>query len=460
MIGICGVAMAGLAAMLRERGYNVTGSDAAVYPPMSTFLAEQQIAVRSPFGPDNLKPRPDLVVVGNAISRGNAELEAVLDERIAYASMADVLRDFFIRGHQSLVVTGTHGKSTTTSLLAWTLTTTGLDPSFMVGAIPKNFNTGYRLGRGRHFLLEGDEYDTAYFDKTPKFLHYLPDVVILNNVEFDHADIYSSLEEIGLQFRRLVNLIPRRGFLAVGADSAEAVACADKAFCPVETFGLKTTADWTARNFEEKPESTRFDVIYRGQPFARIETVLRGEHNARNILAALAVGRHVGLDGRQLAEAAASFQGVRRRLEQVAKVGEIRLLDDFAHHPTAIRETIETLRRIYKGARLTVLFEPRSATTKRKVFERDFIEVFALADRVLLARIFQPEKVPEADRIDLDRVVGELVGRGQQSAVFDDLDAMADEAAGRAQPPEVIITMSNGSFGGIQQKIFERLKSR
>lgn len=279
LIGICGTAMAGLAAMLKSRGYTVTGSDRNIYPPMSTFLEDQEIPVRSPFAAENLSPRPDLVVVGNAISRGNAELEQVLDLRIPYTSMADTIRDFFIRNHDSIVVTGTHGKSTTASLLAWALTEAGLDPSFLVGAIPNNFGAGYRLGNGRFFILEGDEYDTAFFDKTPKFLHYLPDVVVINNVEFDHADIYSSLEEILLQFRRLVNLIPRRGLLLVGADSANAVACASKAFCAVETFGLGSSADWTARDIDDGLGETRFQVLYRQKPVARIRTGLRGGYN-------------------------------------------------------------------------------------------------------------------------------------------------------------------------------------
>src|SRR5580704_2211290 len=367
LIGICGTAMASLAGMLQQRGFRVTGSDAAAYPPMSDFLASLGIPVHQPFAVKNLDPRPELVVVGNVVSRGNVELEHILDQRIPFASLPQVLHDEFLRGKEVLVVAGTHGKTTTTSLLAWIFQSAGLQPSFLIGGIAENFGSSFQLGEGKHFILEGDEYDTAFFDKGPKFLHYFPDAIILTSVEFDHADIYKDLDAVETAFKRLVNLVPRRGRIiafdgAAGeaAESASLERCLSKSFCPVERYGAGPRAGWRITNLKFEDGRTTWSVLKDGRAWADLEFPLAGEYNVWNATAAAAMAAAYRISKDEIAAALKTFKSVKRRLEVKAQVNGITIIDDFAHHPTAIAGTLKALRSRYAGARLWAILEPRS----------------------------------------------------------------------------------------------------
>jgi UDP-N-acetylmuramate: L-alanyl-gamma-D-glutamyl-meso-diaminopimelate ligase len=468
LIGICGTAMASLAGMLQERGFRVTGSDAAAYPPMSTFLESLGIPVAQPFAETNLDPRPDLVVIGNALSRGNVELEKVLDERIPFCSLPQILHDEFLVGKSVLVVSGTHGKTTTTSMLAWIFETAGLQPSFLIGGIAENFGRSFGLGDGKHFILEGDEYDTAFFDKGPKFLHYFPDSVILTSVEFDHADIYKDLDAVETAFKRLVNLVPRRGRI-VGfqaddrdndSDNANASIdrCLQKAFCPVERYGRSERAGWRIENLKLGEQQTSWSVLRSGKLWAEFEFALGGEYNVWNATAAAALAANYGIAKEAIAQALETFRSVKRRLEVKAEINGITIIDDFAHHPTAIEQTIRALRARYPQSRLWVVLEPRSNTLRRNVLQDALVRSLALADQVVLAAIFKSEAIPEAERLDLHRVVEEIGKRGKQARILADADAIADAIAPELRERDVVAILSNGGFGGIYEKLPQRLR--
>jgi UDP-N-acetylmuramate: L-alanyl-gamma-D-glutamyl-meso-diaminopimelate ligase len=466
LIGICGTAMASLAGMLQERGIHVTGSDAASYPPMSTFLESLGIPVAQPFAEANLDPRPDLVVVGNALSRGNVELERLLDERIPFCSLPQILHDEFLIGKDVLVVAGTHGKTTTTSMLAWIFETAGLQPSFLIGGIAENFGRSFGLGAGKHFILEGDEYDTAFFDKGPKFLHYFPDSVILTSVEFDHADIYKDLDAVETAFKRLVNLVPRRGRI-VGFDSGEISAesrgasidrCLQKAFCPVERYGISNRAGWRIANLKLDAERTSWSVLCDGKAWADFEFPLGGEYNVWNATAAAALAANYEISKDVIAQALETFRSVKRRLEVKAEVNGITIIDDFAHHPTAIEQTIRALRSRYPQSRLWVVLEPRSNTMRRNVLQDALARSLALADQVVVAAIFKSEAIPEAERLDLNRVVDEIRKRGKQARIFPDADAIVNAIAPELRERDVVALLSNGGFGGIYEKLPQRLR--
>ena len=466
--GICGTAMASLAGMLQERGFRVTGSDAAAYPPMSTFLESLGIPVAQPFAETNLDPRPDLVVIGNALSRGNVELEKVLDERIPFCSLPQILHDEFLVGKSVLVVSGTHGKTTTTSMLAWIFETAGLQPSFLIGGIAENFGRSFGLGDGKHFIIEGDEYDTAFFDKGPKFLHYFPDSVILTSVEFDHADIYKDLDAVETAFKRLVNLVPRRGRI-VGfqaddrdndSDNANASIdrCLQKAFCPVERYGRSERAGWRIENLKLGEQQTSWSVLRSGKLWAEFEFALGGEYNVWNATAAAALAANYGIAKEAIAQALETFRSVKRRLEVKAEINGITIIDDFAHHPTAIEQTIRALRARYPQSRLWVVLEPRSNTLRRNVLQDALVRSLALADQVVLAAIFKSEAIPEAERLDLHRVVEEIGKRGKQARILADADAIADAIAPELRERDVVAILSNGGFGGIYEKLPQRLR--
>ena len=459
LIGICGTAMASLAGMLQERGFRVTGSDAASYPPMSTFLDSLGIPVAQPFAEANLNPRPDLVVVGNALSRGNVELELLLDERIPFCSMPQILHDEFLVRKDVLVVAGTHGKTTTTSMLAWIFETAGLQPSFLIGGIAENFGRSFGLGDGKHFILEGDEYDTAFFDKGPKFLHYFPDSVILTSVEFDHADIYKDLDAVETAFKRLVNLVPRRGRI-VAFDSGESVdRCLLNAFCPVEHYGASERADWRIANLRLGEERTSWSVSRDGKHWADFEFPLGGEYNVWNATAAAALAANYGIAKDVIAKAFETFRSVKRRLEVKAQVNGITIIDDFAHHPTAIEHTIHALRARYPHSRLWVVLEPRSNTMRRNVLQDALARSLALADQVLIAAIFKSEAIPEAERLDLTRVIDEIKKRGKQARILSDADAIVNAIAPELRERDVVAILSNGGFGGIYEKLPQRLRA-
>jgi UDP-N-acetylmuramate: L-alanyl-gamma-D-glutamyl-meso-diaminopimelate ligase len=458
LIGICGTAMGSLAGMLKERGFRVTGSDAAAYPPMSTFLESLGIPVAQPFAEANLNPRPDLVVVGNALSRGNVELERLLDERIPFCSLPQILHDEFLAGKEVTVVAGTHGKTTTTSMLAWIFQTAAFQPSFLIGGIAENFGSSFGLGQGRHFILEGDEYDTAFFDKGPKFLHYFPDSVILTSVEFDHADIYKDLDAVETAFKRLVNLVPRHG-LIVGFDDGESIErCLHRAFCPVERYGMSERATWKITNLKFDPECTSWSVLRDGKPWADFQFPLAGGYNVWNATAAAALAAHYGVPPATIAQALATFRSVKRRLEVKAEVNGVTIVEDFAHHPTAIEQTLRALRSRYRGARLWVVLEPRSNTLRRNVLQDELAQSLAQADEVVVAGIFKSDAIPEAERLDLKRVAGEIQKRGKPARVLADADAIVNAITPELRAGDVVAILSNGGFGGIYEKLPERLR--
>ena len=459
LIGICGTAMASLAGMLKQRGFKVTGSDNAVYPPMSDFLAALNIPVSQPYSEANLKPRPDMVVVGNAISRGNPELEYVLDERIVFRSLPQVVQEQFLRTRESLVVAGTHGKTTTTSMLAWIFQTANKNPSFLIGGIAENFGSSFAVKQGRHFIIEGDEYDTAFFDKGPKFLHYLPQSTVLTSVEFDHADIYADLDAVKLAFKRLVNLVPRKGTIVAHDNDANVDACLAQAFCAVERYGFKRDSHWHIAGVKYDRERTTWRVQKDGKPWAELESELAGEYNVLNATAAAALASHYDISATKIAEAMKKFKSVKRRMEVKAEVAGITIIDDFAHHPTAIAGTLKAVRTRWPKARVWAIFEPRSNTLRRKVFEEELIKSLALADAVAIASVFRPEAIPEGQRLETAALVRGLKKAGRPASEFADADAIVEKVAPQLRPGEVVVILSNGGFGGIYEKLPQRLKS-
>jgi UDP-N-acetylmuramate: L-alanyl-gamma-D-glutamyl-meso-diaminopimelate ligase len=466
LIGICGTAMAAVAGMLKQRGFRVTGSDAAAYPPMSGFLEELGIPVAQPFDARNLEPRPDLVVVGNAISRGNVELEQVLDQRIPFCSLPQLLHEEFLRGKEVLVVAGTHGKTTTTSMLAWIFHTAGMQPSFLIGGIAENFGSSFHLGQGKHFILEGDEYDTAFFDKGPKFLHYFPDTVILTSVEFDHADIYKDLDAVETAFKRLVNLIPRRGrivaFDGVAGEhngSASLERSLSKAFCPVERYGAGARSDWHITNLKLEAGRTSWSVLHQGQPWAAFEFPLAGEYNVWNATAAAALAAGYGISKAEIAAALKTFKSVKRRLEVKAQVNGITIIDDFAHHPTAIAGTLKALRARYAGARLWAILEPRSNTLRRRVLQGDLARSLSLADQVIVAGVFRSEALLENERLDVRELAADIQKCGSRARLIADADAIVQTIAPEMRSGDVVAILSNGGFGGIYEKLPARLRA-
>ncbi len=465
LIGICGTAMASLAGMLKQRGFRVTGSDAAAYPPMSDFLRDLGIAVAQPFAAANLEPRPDLVVIGNAMSRGNVELEHVLDQRIPFCSLPQLLHDEFLRGKEVLVIAGTHGKTTTTSMLSWIFHSAGLEPSFLIGGIAENFGSSFHLGNGKHFILEGDEYDTAFFDKGPKFMHYFPDAIILTSVEFDHADIYKDLDAVETAFKRLVNLIPGRGRIiafdgAVGdaTESASLERCLAKAYCPVERYGAGEHAHWKVANLRLDPGRTAWTVLRNGQSWAEFEFALAGEYNVWNATGAAALAFSCGIPKEAIAHALRTFKSVKRRLEVKAEVNGITIIDDFAHHPTAIAGTLKALRARYAGARLWAILEPRSNTLRRRVLQNDLARSLALADEIIVANVFRSEAVPEDERLELPALAADIERNGRRARLLPDADAIVQTVAPEMRVGNVVAILSNGGFGGIYEKLPAQLK--
>ncbi len=452
--------MASLAAMLRDRGYQVSGSDDGIYPPMSDFLANRQIRILQGYDLENLRPDPDLVIIGNALSRGNPEIEYVLNFRLPYMSLPEAVKAFFLGNRIPVVITGTHGKTTTAAMIAWGLHVAGLQPDFLIGGLAENFESSYALGGGRYFLIEGDEYDSAFFDKGPKFMHYLPHVAVLGNIEFDHADIYPNLDSLRLQFARFINLIPERGYLAVGADSPIAMEVARKVFCAMETFGVGPDCEWGARDIVTGPGLTAFDVLYRGKLFRRIRLELIGAYNIRNALAATAILHRLGVSEDDIREAMGSFKGVRRRLQFLADIGGVRIYEDFAHHPTAVRETLQAVRQAYHPKRLWAIYEPRSATSRRNVFQAEIADALSHADCIAIPDLYRPEKVPEAERMSLARLIEDLRGRGREAWNLRDVAGIIQGVCEEARAGDLIVILSNGGFGGICKKLPAALRDR
>lgn len=437
---------------MQEKGIRVSGSDQNVYPPMSTFLTERKIEVISGYAEQNLGHHPDLVVIGNAISRGNPEAECVLDHKLPYCSLPELLKHFFIRGKRSLVVTGTHGKTTTTSLLAWVFEHNGFNPSFLIGGIPNNFGQGARFTESEWFIIEGDEYDTAFFDKRSKFVHYLPEVAIVNNLEFDHADIFPNLEAIKTSFKHFMRLIPRNGLLLGNGDDLNLGPLLNVTHCPVKRFGLGEGNAIQAFNLRYGPTATEFEI-----PSFKFHTNFVGELNVRNALAVVACAKHCGLKNHQIQSAFDTFKGIKRRMEVRGIAGGVTVLDDFGHHPTAIRETLSALRIKYPTQKLWAIFEPRSNTTRRNVFQTELAESFADADEVVVSQIARLELLPPEERLNPEKLMQDLTLSGKKAAYLTDADAIVNHVAQRAQGGEVIVVFSNGGFGGIHGKLLERL---
>jgi UDP-N-acetylmuramate: L-alanyl-gamma-D-glutamyl-meso-diaminopimelate ligase len=430
-VGVCGTAMASVAAMCRDIGHQVTGSDQNVYPPMSTFLEARGIRIAQGYRESNLDHRPDLIVIGNAMKRGNPEVERVLDERLRYCSLPELVRDRFLRGKHSIVVAGTHGKTTTTSLLAWVLEAAGLQPGFLIGGLPKNFpDGGAHLGQGPFFVIEGDEYDTAFFDKRSKFVHYRPDTVILNNIEFDHADIFPDLAAVKRAFRQLVAIVPRRGTIIANGDDANVREVVAGAPCAVEFFSL---SDY--------------------------QFPMPGTHNQRNAAAVATCAEKLGLGRDQIQSAFLSFAGVKRRMEVRGEAAGVTVLDDFAHHPTAIAETIRAIREKYPRQRVWALFEPRSNTTRRNVFQRELAESLALADGVFISRVDRLHELPEQERLDPEKVIATVRALGKPARYADGADEIVRELTPQLRAGDVVGVFSNGGFGGIHAKLLTRLQA-
>jgi UDP-N-acetylmuramate: L-alanyl-gamma-D-glutamyl-meso-diaminopimelate ligase len=460
LIGICGTAMATLAALLKRRGFEVRGSDQGVYPPMDEFLEREGIPVFAGYRADQITPDVSLVVVGNAISRGNPELETVLDRKIRYCSLPEALREHFLWGARPVVIAGTHGKTTTTALVAWLLAHAGLDPTALIGGIALNFGeagSSYRVGRGREFVIEGDEYDSAFFDKTAKFLKYLPDIAVINNIEFDHADIYADLDAVRLAFKRLTMLVPRTGMLLLGADSPDAAALATTAPSPVETFGLSADADWRGYDVSMADGMTHFTVGHGGSVVGRFVVPLLGTHNVRNAIGAIAVGQVLGITPATLAEGLRAFRGVKRRLEIVGRVNGVTVYDDFAHHPTAVTETIAAVRAGHPGQRVWAVFEPRSASSCRRIFQHDFARAFTGADETVLARVFR-STLPEPERLSVEQLVAALRDAGGKARHLDTVDGIIQTIVAERRVGDVVLIMSNGGFEGIHRRLVMALQ--
>jgi len=464
LIGICGTAMASLAGMLQARGHKVTGSDQNVYPPMSTQMESLGIETLNGYKVENANIGADCIVVGNAISRGNAELEEVLNRKFVYRSQAEIVKEEFIRGKRSLVIGGTHGKTTTTSIAAWVTEVGGLNSGFLVGGIVQNFGASFRVTDSDYFVIEGDEYDTAYFDKKPKFMHYLPEIAIVGNIEFDHADIYRDIHEVKFAFSRLMNLVPSNGRLIAGIDSPIVRQVLDemrgKIFTNIETFGLSDDARWQARNLDFSGELTRFTVFKGGQSWGEFETNLIGEFNVRNCLSVIVAADAWGISQEKIREAFRTFKSVKRRVEVRGVEKGVTVIDDFAHHPTAVEETLKALKTKYKDSRLIAVFEPRSWSSRLAVFQEKYEKAFAFADYVVVAGVYNTSKASELGKVlDTEELVKDVALTGKPAFSFPDADSIVAHLAPELREGDVVAIMSNGGFGSIHDKILNILKS-
>jgi len=456
LIATCGSAMGALAAMLAELGYRVTGSDQHVYPPMSTFLASRNIPVSIGFSEANLNSSVDLVVVGNTVSRDNPEAEAVRKRKLNFCSMPQAINHFIAAGKQRIVVTGTHGKTTTSALIAWILHAAGLAPSFVIGGILNDFNGNCRLGAGSHIVLEGDEYDTAYFDKGPKFFHYPPHAAVLTAVEFDHADIYRDLAHVKAAFSRFVSaMAPDSHLVAAAADASVSEVLAGSR-CQVLRYGFGS-ADWGIGTVTVSPPWTEFVARRNGREHGTFRTRLMGEHNLANVLAALAVADHVGIPAADAAAALERFSGVRRRQQVRGLKRGITVMDDFAHHPTAVRETLRAVRPFYPAGRLIAVFEPRTNSSMRRVFQDVYPTAFDEADLICIRQPSLLSKIPEAERFSSEKLVKDLCSRGKEARFFEETGSIVDFVAAEAREGDLVLVMSNGGFDNIHERLLEAL---
>ncbi len=458
-MGICGTGMASLAGMLREKGYRITGSDQNVYPPMSLFLKSLEIPVHDGYRAENLRPRPDLVIVGNVITRKNPEAVALASLRLPYLSFPQAVSRFALMGRKSIVISGTHGKTTTSALVAWMLETAGMAPGFMIGGIPINFGRNYQTGKGPHFVIEGDEYDTAFFDKGPKFLHYHPWITVLTSIEFDHADIYRDLDHVIDSFRRLIALIPADGLLIANGDDQTVSRECHGAACRTETYGYGEANLWRIEDVSVEENVTRM-TIRNNEEAVPFSASLYGRHNIANLLAAVALGRALKIPWETIEEAAVTFRGVKRRQEVLGEPHGILVLDDFAHHPTAVRVTIEAVREKYRDRRLLAVFEPRSNSSRRNVFQEAYALSFDGADRILIPEPPLLTGIPVADRFSSSQLVSDLMRRGLRASYHETTDLLLQALLTEASPNDVVLIMSNGGFDGLHQRLLKALAER
>lgn len=460
LIAVCGTAMAALAALLKDQGIRVTGSDQNVYPPMSTFLESKAIEILKGFKAENLDHRPDLVVVGNAVTRQNPEAVVLAELGLAYCSMPQALNRFAAEGRRTVMVAGTHGKTTTSAITAWLLEAGGLSPAYMIGGILNNFGSNYRSGSGPHFVVEGDEYDTAFFDKEPKFFHYTPDTLIVTGIEFDHADIFSDIEHIRSKFRRLLRSLPPESLLVPRLEDELLAPLLKEASCTVETYGTSKDAFWSLGSVEIRAQEIRFEVRRKGRFFGRFQTAMPGEHNLLNSVAAVAAANRAGVTAERIAKGLVDFKGVRRRQEIRGTVDGITVMDDFAHHPTAVRETVRALRPFYPNGRLIAVFEPRTNTSMRKIFQDVYPEAFDAADLVCIREPSALGKVPEAERFSAEQLVADIEARGVPARYFEETDSIIDYLADEARSGDLVLVMSNGGFDNIHERLLDTLSEQ
>jgi len=452
-LGICGSAMASVAAALQERGFKVTGSDENVYPPMSNFLHEKGIVFKEGYRAENIPSDADVVVIGNAMKRGNPEVEAVLNRKVFYLSLPEVLKNYFLRGRDNLVVTGTHGKTTTTALLAWIMEKAGRKPGYLIGGLPKNFGQGARLNDSKYFVIEGDEYDTAFFDKRSKFIHYLPELLIVSNIEFDHADIFRDLDEVKLSFRRLLNIVPQNGMVLLNGDDPNCVEVAKDCLAPMIEVGFSKNCAQRIREVAYSSESSRFKL---GEETFEIPLV--GEFNVRNAAMAAMAARFYDVPKKKIDSAFKSFAGIARRLELRGEARGVKVIDDFGHHPTAVAHTLQALRHRYRGHRLWAVFEPRSNTTRRAVFQQQLPDALKLADGVFISQVARLEQIPEDERLKPDKVVAAIAKAGRPAFYERNADAIVDRIVPMLRPKDAVVVFSNGGFDNIHEKLLTRLR--
>ncbi len=459
LMGICGTGMGAMAGLLRKAGYTISGSDAGVYPPMSDYLAAAGITVQDGYRPENLLPRPDLVVVGNVIRRDNPESLELARLAIPYLSFPQVLAEKFLAGKSSLVVAGTHGKTTTSSLLATMLAGAGLDPGFMIGGIVKAFQANFHLGNGPYFVVEGDEYDTAFFDKGPKFLHYQPQIAILTSVEFDHADIYADFEAVKASFTRLVAIMPPDGTLVACFDDPVVRDLCKAARCKVVSYGADHAWDWSFDDMATSQGFTAFSLLLQGQVAGTFKSIMPGRHNVLNSLAVLAVLAEIGMGQDVMARELAAFQGVRRRQEVRGVVAGVTVIDDFAHHPTAVDETLAALKEAYPAQRLVAVFEPRTNSSRRTIFQERYAEVFSCADEVVIKEPDPLVGVAPDEHFSASRLAADLESRGQKAASFQDTDLILEHLVATLHSGDVVAILSNGGFDNIHQRLLDSLQA-
>ena len=459
-MGICGVGMSSLAGMLKEKGYAVTGSDQNTYPPISTFLESLSIPVKKGYSPQNLHPLPDLVIVGNVITRNNPESEELLKLNVPYLSMPQALKKFVMQGKKSIVITGTHGKTTVSALTAWILEKAGLNPSFMIGGIAKNFNRNFKVSNGEYFVIEGDEYDTAFFDKGPKFLHYNPYLAAITSIEFDHADIYKGIEEITNSFLKFIKIVPKEGTVCINSDDQLVGDVIKEAQCPIVSFAIRSDADLTVGDVTPQNGKTRLTILKKNMEFARVTTDLFGSYNISNILAATAISSAIGISPDAISEAIETFQGVKRRLEVLGEYNNVMVIDDFAHHPTAVSKTIQAVKRHYRDRRLVAVFEPRSNSSRRNIFQNAYADSFTDADVVILPEPPMMDKIPFNERFSSPKLIADLKKRGIEAHYFPDNQTLLDGLFVHIKPGDVILVMSNGAFDNIQGHLINHLKEK